>query len=60
MIQGMFDGVVPASTGDVLYERLARPERWSYPLGHGGVFWLLPQRAGYIIDWVERTVHDRR
>lgn len=56
MIHGMFDRIVPASTGKVLHERLARPERWSYPLGHGGVFWLLPRKADRIIDWLERSV----
>lgn len=54
MIQGMFDQIVPASTGKVLYERLGKPERWSYPLGHGGVFWSLKNDRRLIVAWIDK------
>ncbi len=56
MIHGMFDRIVPASTGHVLYERLARPEKWSYPLGHGGVFYMLPGAAKRLIGWLDHAI----
>jgi hypothetical protein len=59
-LHGMFDRVVPSSTGDALYTQLGRPERWSFPGGHGMVFWLLPQHAYEIADWLERAVANRR
>lgn len=56
VLDAMFDRMVPASTGRALYERLGRPERWSYPVGHAGLFWLLPSQRGRIADWIERAV----
>lgn len=58
MIQGMFDQIVPASTGKVFYERLGKPERWSYPLGHGGVFWMLKNDRRAIIRWIDAQALD--
>lgn len=55
-LHGAFDRVVPASAGDHLHERLGRPECWTYPGGHGLVFWMLPREARRIADWIERTV----
>ena len=47
---------MPAASGRLLYERLGRPERWSYPLGHYGLFALLPSQSKKIADWVEAAV----
>lgn len=55
MLQASFDAVIPGSTGDLLYERLGRPERWSYPLGHFGLFWWLPNEAKEMADWIEQA-----
>ncbi|MHC4908911.1 MAG: hypothetical protein ACYTF9_04225 [Planctomycetota bacterium] len=56
MLQASLDKVVPAETGDLLYERLEGPERWSYPVGHYGLIWLLPSKAAAIASWVDRHV----
>ncbi len=46
------DKIVPAARGDDLYERLAQPERWSYRLGHTGLFLMLPFEADDIARWI--------
>jgi pimeloyl-ACP methyl ester carboxylesterase len=55
IVHASFDAIVPSATGDLLYEQLGRPERWSYPFGHLGLFWWLPNEADEIADWVERA-----
>ncbi|TVQ52727.1 MAG: hypothetical protein EA377_09495 [Phycisphaerales bacterium] len=60
MIHGSLDQIVPASYGRQLHERLGRPEKWSYPLGHALLFWWLPTQAGRIADWIEREVFTDR
>jgi predicted esterase len=55
-VHGIADGIVPADCGDLLYERLNRPERIEFPLGHKGVFFLLPSQGGRLLAWVNRTV----
>lgn len=59
LLHGMFDDIVPADTGDLLYERLGRPERLVYTLGHRGLFWRLPSQAGMIERWLEQTTQSR-
>ncbi|MGI9244060.1 MAG: hypothetical protein ACR2RV_24900 [Verrucomicrobiales bacterium] len=56
MLQASLDRIVAASSGKLLYEALGRPERWSYPLGHIGLFAVLPAQADRIADWVEAKV----
>lgn len=56
VLQAAFDRIVPAATGDVLYERLGQPDRWTYSLGHFGLFWWLPTQAEAIADWIDRAV----
>lgn len=56
VLQGTMDRIIPRSYGDLLYERLNRPERWSYPLGHIPLFWILPSQANRIADWIEQSV----
>lgn len=46
------DRAVPASTGDLLYERLGRPERWTYPMGHELIFAALPTQIPRIDKWL--------
>jgi alpha-beta hydrolase superfamily lysophospholipase len=57
MLHAQFDRIVPAVTGDALYERLDRPERWSYPLGHFGLFAWLAWETDDIADWIDRHVY---
>jgi predicted esterase len=58
LIHAKGDREVPADTGDVLYERLGRPERWVYGGGHSWVFLLLPRLKGEIARWLERAVGE--
>ena len=50
------DDIVPFAHGRLLFERLGRPERWSYPLGHVPLFVLLPWRDGRVVKWIERSI----
>lgn len=56
LLHAQFDAIVPARYGNLLYEQLGRPERWSYPLGHIFLFWALPSQAEKIAEWVDRAV----
>lgn len=59
VLHGVFDDIVPADTGELLYERLGRPERVVMTLGHRGLFWRLPSQAGTIARWLDKVVVDR-
>jgi hypothetical protein len=54
MVQALWDTWVPSDLGDLLYERLWKPDRLVHTGGHGMLFYFLPGQAGWIIDWVER------
>lgn len=54
MIHGEVDLAVPAAMGDLLWERLGEPERWSEALGHETLFLVyLPSRSGAVLDWID-------
>ncbi len=57
MIHAAWDLIVPASTGDALWEAAGRPERWSVYAGHIPMFVTLRTRKQSIVDWV-RTATD--
>lgn len=52
-LHASFDDIVPRETGERLYEALGKPERWSYPVGHIGMFAIFPFQVGAVADWVE-------
>ncbi|MFG0244956.1 MAG: alpha/beta hydrolase family protein [Phycisphaerales bacterium JB052] len=52
------DKAVPAETGELLYERLGRPERWTYPLGHELIFAGLPLQVPKIDRWLTEQLID--
>lgn len=56
VIHATFDAIVPARTGDELWRRLGRPQRWSLPFGHYGAIWWLPNLSGDVSQWLERVV----
>lgn len=59
MLHGESDQAVPAAAGDLLWERLGRPERWAAPLGHEALFLVyLPTRAAAMLDWLDENVAD--
>src|SRR5690606_18867956 len=53
MLHATLDKIVPARCGRLLYERLGRPERWTFWLGHSLLFWRLPAYAGSVARWVD-------
>lgn len=56
LLHAIFDHIVPADTGTLLYNRLGRPERWRYFFGHLGLFWWLPNEANAIARWLDRQL----
>ncbi len=54
------DTWVPAAMGELLYERLDYPERLVMSGGHEHLFYFLPGRAGWIVDWTEKKVPQPR
>lgn len=53
MIHGSGDTAVPSHTGDLLWELLGEPERWTMPVGHELLFAAIPLRMVGILDWLE-------
>jgi hypothetical protein len=53
MIHGTLDMAVPATNGDLLWDRLGRPERWSIDGGHEQVFMWCSRHLPGIVDWVD-------
>lgn len=52
-----FDQVVPAATGELLYARLGRPQRFTYPVGHKHLLRVVMRlQAGRIVEWVEAAL----
>ncbi|MEM9165933.1 MAG: hypothetical protein AAGB48_02790 [Planctomycetota bacterium] len=56
MVHASADRAVPAATGDLLWEKLGRPERWTVPVGHELVFASVMLRAPGIVSWLEKAV----
>jgi predicted esterase len=55
LIQGTTDLAVPSPLGDLLWERLGKPERWLQDgQGHEVLFMLLPQQFDKMMDWLDR------
>ncbi len=53
MIHGSTDTAVPSDSGDLLWERLGKVERWVMPVGHELVFAAIPLRLVGILDWID-------
>ncbi|MFO0836585.1 MAG: hypothetical protein U0638_16595 [Phycisphaerales bacterium] len=58
MVQGRSDTTVPSQYGDVLWERLGRPERWSAWYGHPLLIYFIGDHRKEIVDWLERHVEE--
>lgn len=56
MLHGTVDQAVPSATGDLLYEQLGEPERWSYPVGHELIFAGLATQVVRIDRWINAHV----
>lgn len=55
MIHGEEDAGVPSDLGDLLWERLGRPERWAGPVGHEVLLLSLPARFEELEAWIDRS-----
>lgn len=53
MLHASWDRIVPWRTGDVLWERAGRPERWVGAFGHLWMFLTLSRRADDIASWID-------
>lgn len=56
-VHGSWDTWVPAEGGDILYERLGRPDRLTIGGGHQMLFYFLPSQAKRIADWVDAALN---
>ncbi len=56
MLHASADKAVPSSTGQLLYQQLGQPERWSYPIGHELIFAGLPTQVARINKWLTKHV----
>lgn len=56
MYHGTLDRAVPASAGELLWERLGRPERRSFEVGHEMLFLGMATEVGPVADWIEASV----
>jgi fermentation-respiration switch protein FrsA (DUF1100 family) len=59
VLHAIFDRIVPAANGDLLYERLGRPARVNFMLGHGLLFYRLPNSTRDIADFVDSSAATR-
>ncbi|MFN7019805.1 MAG: alpha/beta hydrolase family protein [Phycisphaerales bacterium] len=60
MVQAALDSTVPSSGGELLWECLGRPERWTFAGGHRLMFWRLQDHAVPIADWVGKNAGATR
>ncbi len=58
MLHASADKAVPSSSGQLLYQQLGQPERWSYPIGHELIFAGLPTQVTRIDKWITKHVID--
>lgn len=56
MLHAADDDIVPAGTGQLLYERLGRPERWVLNMGHELLFLAMSAYSSSINDWLDRSL----
>ena len=55
-VHAIWDTWVPADLGELLEDRLGRPDQLWHTGGHGMLFYFLPSQAGWISEWIERAV----
>jgi len=58
LVDARFDAIVPRSTADRLWRELGEPERWTDPVGHIGLFWVLGTTPwNEVAAWIDRTTN---
>ncbi len=58
LVQGRSDTTVPSRYGELLWERLGKPERWSAWYGHPLLIYFIGDHRKEIVDWLERHVAE--
>lgn len=53
VILGCHDSFVPIEQGRVLWDRMGRPDVWTFGGGHIALFFSLGRFASSIVDWIE-------
>lgn len=54
VVDAGMDTWVPSDLGDLLFERLGRPDRLHMSLGgHAMLFYLLPRRSAWLANWID-------
>ena len=56
MVHGELDRAVPAELGELLWERVGNPERWSYAASHEMLCGLLPTEFARLNAWIEQAL----
>jgi pimeloyl-ACP methyl ester carboxylesterase len=59
MLHGASDRAVPARFGTELWERLDKPERWVYPVGHELLFVTLNAQTPRVLRWLNEQDLER-
>jgi len=59
LILARSDSVFPAAYGELLRERLGRPDTYRSPFGHVWLFFRLPAYREELADWLDENVIDR-
>jgi pimeloyl-ACP methyl ester carboxylesterase len=58
-IHAMFDSIVPARNGELLHDRLDKPDCMTFLGGHGPLFFFLPQYSTSISKWIDQAAPIR-
>ena len=58
VIDASKDTIVPPDTGELLWERLGKPERWTYAFGHMRLMLQLHWIGDDIADWIDDALAD--
>lgn len=53
VLQGSSDKAVPSHFGDVLWEKLGKPDRWLFPAGHELLFLTLNNMTPNMLKWMD-------
>jgi hypothetical protein len=56
VIHATKDEAVPSALGDELWKALGKPERWTYPLSHEGIFAVLMLQHGRTVSWLKAAM----
>lgn len=59
VVHAVFDAVVPASAGLLLYDRLGQPDRLRFSGGHTAMFYFMDANAPKIATWLDRAIQER-